>query len=83
MSTDGNPTWAKKDGSQAANYDSQRTKGLIAVLKNGGATTIYFNGKDAGATPLEGHDDHIHVSWITETRFGINLADSKATIQLR
>lgn len=65
MSTDGAGTWAKQDGTHAANYDFQRTKAVIKVLRDSGAPIVNFNGKDAGGTPLAGHDNHIHVSWVS------------------
>lgn len=64
MSTDGNPTWAKRDGTSKANYDFVRTKALITVLKDTGGK-VKFNGKNTGGTYLAGHDNHIHVSWLT------------------
>lgn len=64
MSTDGNPTWAKQDGSSKSNYDFERTKAIINVLKQSGGK-VKFNGKDAGGTVLAGHDNHIHVSWLS------------------
>ena len=66
MSTDGKSTWAKENGKSEPNYDSDRTKILIAVLK-GSNGTVYFNGKDAGGTSMKGHDNHIHVSWLPST----------------
>ena len=64
MSKDGNSTWAKQDGSSAANYDFERTKLLIKVLKSTNGT-VYFNGKGAGGQPKGGHDNHIHVTWLS------------------
>lgn len=66
MSTDGKPTWAKTDGTHKANYDAERTKALISILKDAGGK-VTFNGKGAGGKPLAGHDDHIHVSWLAKT----------------
>lgn len=64
MSTDGERTWAKSDGSSKSNFDFQRTKALISVLKQSGGT-VYFNGKNTGGTFKAGHDDHVHVSWLS------------------
>lgn len=64
MSTDGQPTWAKKDGSSKNNYELNSTKVLIKVLKDSGGT-VFFNGKGAGGTFKAGHDNHIHVSWLS------------------
>ncbi len=64
MSTDGESTWAKQDGSSASNYDLERTKRLISDLKGSGGT-VYFNGKGAGGRPMSGHDNHIHVTWLS------------------
>ncbi len=64
MSTDGESTWAKKDGSSASNYDLKRTARLIRVLKDSGGT-VYFNGQGAGGRPKSGHHNHIHVTWIS------------------
>jgi hypothetical protein len=83
MSTDGNATWAKQEGTQAANYDPDRTKALILALRGSGATVVSFNGKDAGGTPLAGHDNHIHVSWIQEHRFGASGSGLKGEVRLR
>ena len=64
MSKDGNSTWAKRNGTSAPNYDFDRTKILIDNL-NVSNGTVYFNGKNAGGTPKAGHDNHIHVSWLS------------------
>ncbi len=64
MSKDGESTWAKQDGSSASNYDRSRTKRLIRALKESGST-VYFNGKGAGGKFKNGHDNHIHVTWLT------------------
>ncbi len=63
MSNDGKSTWAKQDGSSAPNYDLERTNQLILDLKNSGGT-VFFNGKNAGGKPMNGHDNHIHVTWL-------------------
>jgi hypothetical protein len=50
-----------------ANYDRERTQILIRALRELGATTIYFNDPMVtGATPLAGHDDHLHASFAAE-----------------
>ena len=43
MSTDGNPTWAKRDGTAHVNYDKVRTQELIRDLKSSGGR-VFFNG---------------------------------------
>lgn len=66
MSKDGERTYAKQDGVAATNYDSERTKQLIELLKQTGGT-VYFNGKGSGGQYRAGHDNHIHVSWLRHT----------------
>ena len=70
MSTDGNPTECHTSGSHSPNYDRARTKALISVFKNAGATKIFFNDPETrsdGASPLAGHHNHIHVSWLNSS----------------
>ena len=64
MSKDGKSTCAKQDGSAAGNYDLKRTKMIIRVLKDFGGT-VFFNGKSAGGQIKNGHNNHIHVSWLS------------------
>ena len=63
MSSDGRPTWAKRDGTAKANYDKERTRQLILFLKEANGRVV-FNGKGVGGAPLDGHDNHIHVTWL-------------------
>ncbi len=72
MSIDGKPTWCKTSGKHKSNYDRKRTKILIQALIKGGATRLYFNDPQMarhGASSLQGHDHHIHVSWIPPSAF--------------
>jgi hypothetical protein len=64
MSTDGNSTWSKQNGTSASNYDLPRTKLLIKTLKNSGAI-VFFNGKGAGGQTKAGHDNHLHATWLS------------------
>lgn len=82
MSTDGQQTWAKQDGTKAANYDFSRTRAVIKVLKDSEAPIVIFNGKDAGGEVLAGHDDHIHVSWVTSEVPQLLIARNSETIFL-
>ena len=85
MSTDGGPTWCKTDGTHKANYDRNRTRLLISVLSSTGATRIYFNDpktKQDGASPLAGHNNHIHFSWIPNSVSVASLVTSDDDIQM-
>jgi len=67
MSIDGLPTWCNTDGKFAPNYDREKTLELIKILKKSGATEIIFNDPEGfkfGAKSLNGHHNHLHVSWL-------------------
>ncbi len=87
MSKDGKPTWCKTDGKHKKNYDRKKTKLLIRALNESGATKLYFNDPKTatdGASPLGGHDNHIHVSWIPSTALAssahLSMADLRKLI---
>jgi hypothetical protein len=66
MSTDGQPTWCRPDGTCAPNYDRARTLALVGALAASAPTELFFNDPQAapsGAAAHPGHDNHVHVSW--------------------
>lgn len=66
MSKDGKPTWCNPDGKYAENYDREKTIEFINLAKVEGVTEIFFNDpklSNIGVTPLEGHSDHLHISF--------------------
>jgi uncharacterized protein YgiM (DUF1202 family) len=50
-----------KKGGLNPEYDRDTTTKFVNLLKEKGATTIYFNDTATGAKPYEGHSNHIHV----------------------
>lgn len=71
MTTDGNAgRW------QDANYDRPRTQAMVSALAQLGAGTIYFNDPQiTGATPLGGHDNHLHASFAANAVEAFALKD--------
>ena len=80
MSTNGKETWCNQSGQHAENYDRHHTRILVRALKHSGAAKLFFNDPKLaadGAVPLDGHHDHIHVSWLKSAALLVSVTNTE------